>query len=79
MTYRARVPRQWRKIQEEAAYTEARNQRAWARLKRRRWRLLRHLAKRTLFWLFFALVIIAAAICGLTIGGLAATRRRRRY
>ena len=78
MTYRARVPRQWRKIQQEVAYTEARNQRAWARLKRRRWRLLRHLAKRALFWLFFALVIIAA-ICGLTLGGLAATRRRRRY
>jgi hypothetical protein len=64
----------------EAAYTEARNRRAWERLNRRRWRLLRHLAKRALFWLFFAIVIVAA-ICGLTLGGLAAARprRRRRY
>ena len=77
--YRSHVPRHWRKIQEEVAYTEARNQRAWARLKRRRQRSLWHLAKRVLFWLFFALVIIAA-ICGLMLGGLAATRpRRRRY
>ena len=78
MTYRARVPGYWRKMQRAAVDEETNRERERSRLNQQRWRFIRHL-KRVAFFVVLALVIIAA-LCGLTLGGLAAARpRRRRY
>lgn len=76
MTYRAHVPDDWRKMQRVAAYEEARRDRAKRILNRRRWQLVWRITRRALFIVGFIVVVIAA-ICGLTLGGLASTRRRR--
>jgi hypothetical protein len=66
-------------MQRAAVDEETNRERERRRLNQQRWRLIRHVLKRAAFFVVLALVIIAA-LCGLTLGGLAAARpRRRRY
>ena len=84
MTYHPRVPGDWRKMQRIAIVEMARRQRALARLKRRRWRLVLDFFNiifwsiaHVLFWLFVA-VVVFAAICGFVLSWPGADRRRGR-
>lgn len=76
MNYQPQIPREWREEQRALADARARSERERRRLDRLRWEMIWQVTKRILFVLGFIIVVIAA-VCGVTLGNLAATRRRR--